>query len=111
MLKRVILEVAEEFEKLTGRKYGFFEEYRMDDAEVAVVVMNSTAGTAKTVVDELREQGVKAGLIKPRVFRPFPFEEIGKALSGLKAVASHGQGRQFLSCRRSVVCRDKKRHV
>jgi len=85
--KRVILEVAEDFEKLTGRKYGFFEEYRMDDAEIAVVVMNSTAGTAKTVVDELREQGVKAGLIKPRVFRPFPFEEIGKALSGLKAVA------------------------
>ncbi|NLO83473.1 MAG: pyruvate ferredoxin oxidoreductase [Clostridiales bacterium] len=85
--KRVILEVAEEFEKLTGRKYGFFEEYRMDDAEVAVVVLNSTAGTAKTVVNELRDQGIKAGLIKPRVFRPFPFEEIGKALSGLKAVA------------------------
>ena len=53
-MQKVIMEVAQEFEKLTGRKYGFFEEYRMDDAEVAVVVLNSTAGTAKTVVNELR---------------------------------------------------------
>jgi len=82
-----ILEVAAEFEKLTGRKYGLFEEYRMDDAEVAIVVLNSTAGTAKDVVDELRGQGVKAGLIKIRVYRPFPVEEIAKALSKCKAVA------------------------
>ena len=93
--KKVIMEVAQEFEKLTGRKYGFFEEYRMDDAEVAVVVLNSTAGTAKTVVNELRDQGIKAGLIKPRVFRPFPFEEIGKALSGLKAVAVMDKAESF----------------
>ncbi|HOB19710.1 MAG TPA: pyruvate ferredoxin oxidoreductase [Candidatus Atribacteria bacterium] len=85
--KQVILETAKKFEELTGRKYGLFEEYRMEDAEVAVVIINSTAGTAKAVVDELREKGVKAGLVKIRVFRPFPFEELGKALAGLKAVA------------------------
>ena len=85
--KKVILEVAKDFEKMTGRKYSFFEEYRMDDAEIAVVCMNSTAGTAKTVVDELREKGIKAGMVKVRVFRPFPAEEIAEALGNLKAVA------------------------
>ena len=85
--KKVILEVAKDFEKMTGRKYSFFEEYRMDDAEIAVVCMNSTAGTTKTVVDELREKGIKAGMVKVRVFRPFPAEEIAEALGNLKAVA------------------------
>ena len=85
--KKVILEVSEEFEKLTGRKYSFFEEYRLDDAEIAIVCMNSTAGTTKFVVDELRAKGLKAGLLKVRVFRPFPGEEIAKALSHVKAVA------------------------
>lgn len=85
--KKVILEVAKDFEKMTGRKYSFFEEYRMDDAEIAVVCMNSTAGTTKTVVDELREKGIKAGTVKVRVFRPFPAEEIAEALGNLKAVA------------------------
>lgn len=85
--KQVILEVAQEFEKVTGRKYGLFEEYKLDDAEIAIVCMNSTAGTTKDVVDALREKGVKAGLLKVRVFRPFPAEEIAKALSHLKAVA------------------------
>lgn len=85
--KKVILEVAKDFEKMTGRKYSFFEEYRMEDAEIAVVCMNSTAGTTKTVVDELREKGIKAGMVKVRVFRPFPAEEIAEALENLKAVA------------------------
>ena len=85
--KKVIADVSADFEKLTGRKYSFFEEYRLDDAEIAIVCMNSTAGTTKVVVDELREQGVKAGLLKVRVFRPFPAEEIAKALSHVKAVA------------------------
>ena len=85
--KKVILEVAKDFEKMTGRKYSFFEEYRMEDAEIAVVCMNTTAGTTKTVVDELREKGIKAGMIKVRVFRPFPAEEIAEALGNLKAVA------------------------
>ena len=85
--KRVIKEVAEEFERMTGRKYSFFEEYKLDDAEIAIVCMNSTAGTTKYVVDELRAKGIKAGLLKIRMFRPFPAEEIAKALSHLKAVA------------------------
>ena len=85
--KKVIADVAKDFEKMTGRKYSFFEEYKMEDAEIAVVCMNSTAGTAKTVVDDLRSKGVKAGLVKVRVFRPFPTEEIANALGNLKAVA------------------------
>ncbi len=85
--KQVILDVAKDFEKLTGRKYGLFEDYKLDDAEIAIVCMNSTAGTTKFVVDKLREQGIKAGLLKLRVFRPFPVEEISKALSHLKAIA------------------------
>ena len=85
--KKVILEVAADFEKLTGRKYGFFEEYKMDDSEMVIVCMNSTAGTAKFVADALRAQGVKAGVLKLRCFRPFPAEEIARALAGQKAIA------------------------
>ncbi len=85
--KQVILEVSKEFEKWTGRHYDLFEEYKLDDAEIAIVCMNSTAGTTKAVVDKLREQGVKAGLLKIRVYRPFPGEEVAKALSHLKAIA------------------------
>ena len=85
--KQVILDVAKDFEKLTGRKYGLFEEYKMEDAEVAIVCMNSTAGTTKAVVNKLREQGKKVGLLKLRVFRPFPVDEIAEALANLKAVA------------------------
>lgn len=85
--KQVILDVSKEFEKWTGRHYDLFEEYKLDDAEIAIVCMNSTAGTTKAVVDKLREQSVKAGLLKIRVYRPFPGEEVAKALSHLKAVA------------------------
>ncbi len=85
--KQVILDVSKEFEKWTGRHYDLFEEYKLDDAEIAVVCMNSTAGTTKAVVDKLREQGIKAGLLKIRVYRPFPGEEVAKTLSHLKAVA------------------------
>ena len=85
--KEVIKEVSEEFEKWTGRKYEFFEKYKLDDAEIAIVCMNSTAGTTKAVVDKLREQGIKAGLLKIRMYRPFPAEEVAEALSHLKAVA------------------------
>lgn len=85
--KQVILDVAKDFEKMTGRKYGLFEEYKLEDAEIAIVCMNSTAGTTKYVVDKLRNKGIKAGLLKLRVFRPFPVDEISEALSHLKAVA------------------------
>ena len=85
--KKVIAEVSADFERLTGRKYEFFEKYKMDDAETVIVCMNSTAGTAKAAVDELREQGVKAGLLKIRMFRPFPSEEVAEALKNVKAIA------------------------
>jgi pyruvate ferredoxin oxidoreductase alpha subunit len=85
-VKEVVLQVAEDFEKLSGRKYGLFESYRLDDAEVALVILGSAAGTSKDVVDELREQGIKAGLMKPRLFRPFPYEEVAEALKHLKAI-------------------------
>ena len=85
--KQVILDVAKDFEKMTGRKYGLFEEYKLEDSEIAIVCMNSTAGTTKFVVDKLRKQGIKAGLLKIRVFRPFPAEEVDNSLSHLKAIA------------------------
>ena len=84
--KRVITEVAADYEALTGRKYDFIEKYRMDDAEYAIVLIGSSAGTAKDAVDELRSAGIRAGLVKVRVFRPFPAEEITQALKNLKAV-------------------------
>ena len=85
--KQVTLDVAKEYAKISGREYGLFEEYRMDDAEYAVVIIGSAAGTTKDAVDELRAKGVKAGLIKIRLFRPFPAEEIADALKNVKAVA------------------------
>jgi pyruvate ferredoxin oxidoreductase alpha subunit len=85
--KAVVKSVSDEFEKTFGRKYGFFEKYRMDDAEYAVLLMSSAAGTGKDAVDALRENGVKAGLVKLRSFRPFPADELAAALAGLKALA------------------------
>jgi pyruvate ferredoxin oxidoreductase alpha subunit len=85
-VKNVVLNVAEEFEKISGRKYGLFETYRLEDAEVALVILGSAAGTAKDVVDAVRDKGIKAGLLKPRLFRPFPYEEVAQALEHLKAV-------------------------
>ena len=85
----VIKQVHNEYAKLTGRSYGngLVEAYRLNDAEIAVVCMGSTAGTVKTVIDELREKGMKAGLLRIRAFRPLPIEDIIKNLSGKKAVA------------------------
>ena len=96
--KAAILAQAERFEKLTGRKYGFFEEYCMEDAEEAIVCIGSTAGTAKATVDELRAQGKKVGMIKVRVFRPFPGEELAAALSHCKAVAIMDKSEGFSAC-------------
>ena len=85
----VILEVGKEFKQTFGgnREYGFFEAYRMEDAEIAVVVLGSTAGATREVVNELRDEGVRAGFVKLRMFRPFPAEELAKVLMPLKAVA------------------------
>jgi pyruvate ferredoxin oxidoreductase alpha subunit len=85
--KKVILDVANEFAAISGRQYGFFEEYRLDDADYAIVMIGSAAGTTKEAIDALRSQGKKVGLLKLRVFRPFPGDEIANALKHTKAVA------------------------
>lgn len=85
--KQVILDVAKEFEAISGRHYGFFEEYRLEDAEYAILIIGSAAGTCKDAVDALRSQGKKVGLLKLRVFRPFPAEEIAAALAHCKSLA------------------------
>jgi pyruvate ferredoxin oxidoreductase alpha subunit len=85
----VIQQVNSEYAKLSGRSYGngLIEAYRLEDAEVAAICLGSTAGTMKTVVDTLRQEGVKAGLLRIRTFRPLPVEEIRSALANVKAVA------------------------
>lgn len=85
--KARILEVSAEFAKISGRSYGLFEAYHMEDAQLAIVLIGSTAGTAKAAIDRLRLAGVKAGLVKIRVFRPFPSEELAQVLAKTKAVA------------------------
>jgi len=85
--KSTILKVSREFGKISGRNYGLFEEYMLDDAEIAIIVIGSTAGTAKKVIKDLRANGIKAGMLKIRVFRPFPATEIVKAIKGAKAIA------------------------
>ena len=85
--KEVILEVAEKFKNLSGRGFGLFEEYRTEDADYIMLLMGSAAGTAKQAVDEMREQGKKVGVLKLRVFRPFPAKEIAEALKNCKAAA------------------------
>lgn len=84
--RKVIMDVAKEFETISGRKYGMIEEYRMEDADYAMVIIGSSAGTAKAAIDEMREDGTKVGLVKVRVFRPFPAEEIIAALKNVKGV-------------------------
>ena len=85
--KEVILEVAKKFKDLSGREYGLFEEYRTEDADYIMLIMGSAAGTAKQAVDDLRDKGWKVGVIKLRVFRPFPADELAKAVENCKAVA------------------------
>lgn len=96
--KRAILDVAADFEKKFGRKYGFFEAYKMEDAERALVIMGSSAGTAKAAVDMLKAKGEKVGLVKIRVFRPFPGEELAEVLKNCKAVAVMDKSEGFSAC-------------
>lgn len=96
--KAAILSVAEEFEKISGRTYGLFEEYEMEDAEAALVLIGSSAGTAKETIRKMRKEGKKVGLIKVRVFRPFPMEELAEALSRVKTVAVMDKAESFSAC-------------
>jgi pyruvate ferredoxin oxidoreductase alpha subunit len=93
----VIQRINEEYAALTGRKYGdgLLDKYELEDAEIAIVCVGSTAGTVKTVVDELRSSGVKAGLLRIRTFRPFPAEAIAKVLGKVKAVGVMDKSMSF----------------
>lgn len=94
--RKVILEVADRFQAMTGRQYGFFEAYRLEDAEYAVVIIGSAAGTCKAAIEQIRNTtGKKVGLLKIRVFRPFPEEEIAEALAHVKAVAILDRSEMF----------------
>jgi pyruvate ferredoxin oxidoreductase alpha subunit len=93
----VIQQIHDEYAQLTGRAYGdgLLEQYKLGDAEIAVICLGSTAGTAKAVIDELRNSGVKAGLLRIRTYRPFPAEAIVKALRQAKAVAVMDRSMSF----------------
>ena len=86
--KDVIAKAGKEFGAMFGRDYSaLIEGYRLDDADTAIVAMGSICGTIKDAIDEMRVEGKKVGLLKIRVFRPFPSEEIAKMLSHVKRVA------------------------
>jgi len=94
---RIIHQVNEEYAQISGRTYGtgLLDSYSLDDAEIAIVCLGSTAGTVKTVVNELREEGIKAGLLRIRTLRPLPVEDIVKALEKVKAVAVMDRSMSF----------------
>ena len=93
--KAVVERVGAEFSELAGRPFGLVETEMMDDAEVAIVVIGSTAGNVRHVAKDMRTRGIKAGIVKVRCFRPFPSDEIRAALSGLKAVAVLDRSESF----------------
>ena len=84
---RVIREVGRAYGELSGRAYDLLEPYSLDGADLVIVALGSSCGTAKVVVDELRKQGRRVGLLKVRAFRPFPYDEVAAALRSAKAVA------------------------
>ncbi len=78
--------IAEEYAGISGKSYGVFEKYKTDDAQKILVAMGSVSGTAKDVIDDLRAQGEKVGLLELALFRPFPYEAVKKALDRAKEV-------------------------
>ncbi|MBS7616323.1 pyruvate ferredoxin oxidoreductase [Candidatus Bathyarchaeota archaeon] len=93
----VIKQVHDEYARISGRRYGdgLLEPYKLEDAEIAIVCVGSTAGTVKTVIDDLRTEGVKAGLLRIRTFRPLPVQGIREALEHVKAVAVMDRSMSF----------------
>lgn len=94
---KIIQQVHEEYAKISGRHYGngLLDAYCLEDAEIAIVCLGSTAGTVKTVVNELRAEGVKAGLLRIRSFRPLPVKGIVEALEKVRAVAIMDRSMSF----------------
>jgi pyruvate ferredoxin oxidoreductase alpha subunit len=92
-----IQEVNSEYGKISGRSYGngLIDAYQLEDAEVAIVCIGSTAGTLKVIVDQLRQEGVKAGVLRLRTFRPLPVEELRNALKNVKAIAVMDKSMSF----------------
>ncbi|MFC1698235.1 pyruvate ferredoxin oxidoreductase [Nanoarchaeota archaeon] len=95
LVPKVFLDVGKELSKITNNKYNFFEEYKLKDAKYAIIVLSSTAGTGKEVVNQLRAKGKKVGLLKIKMFRPFPYKKIAKALSHLKKAAVLDRAESF----------------
>ncbi len=93
--RRVIPEVFAEFAGFSGRDYRIVDAYRMDDAEVALVLLNSAAENAKEVADGLREKGRKVGVVSPNVLRPFPTDEIRRLLRNVRAVVVGDRGDSY----------------
>jgi pyruvate ferredoxin oxidoreductase alpha subunit len=93
----IIEQINAEYTKLSGRNYGngLIDAYKLDDAEIALVCVGSAAGTVKTVVDELRAEGVKAGLLRLKAFRPFPATQVQKALQNVKAIGVMDKSMSF----------------
>jgi len=92
-----IKEVNDEYSKISGRSYGngLIDPYKLQDAEIAVVSVGSTSGTLKVLVDDLRAEGIKAGLLRLRVLRPLPVEDLRNALKNLKAIAVMDKSMSF----------------
>lgn len=93
--RAVISEIGAAYSELSGRPFSAIETFGMDDAEVAIVVIGSTAGNARHVARQMRAAGVKAGIVKVRVFRPFPYAELAAVLAGVKAVAVLDRSESF----------------
>lgn len=84
---KVISNIGKEYGKLTSRHYDLIDTYHLDDAEVAIVILGATAGATRVAVDKLRHDGIKAGMLRLRCYRPFPAKEVTQALKGKRAVA------------------------
>jgi pyruvate/2-oxoacid:ferredoxin oxidoreductase alpha subunit len=115
--KRVILQVDEEYQGLFGRGYGLIEGYRLEDADLVLVTSGTVAGTTREVVDQYRDEGKPVGMLRMRTFRPFPSEEVRRALKGVPKVAvidrniSFGLGGIFAEEVKSVLCNEEKRPI
>jgi pyruvate ferredoxin oxidoreductase alpha subunit len=83
---KIIQDVGDEYAELSGRRYGLMDPYRLEDAEIAIIVVGSTAGTTRMIVDKLRSKGVKAGMLRVRVLRPFPHAAYARALQHVKVI-------------------------
>lgn len=93
--KNYIPEIFTEFSKITGKKYSFIDTYKLEDAEYAILVLSSTAGTARIAIDNMRNKGLKVGLIRPYLFRPFPSEELISISKNLKAITILDRAESF----------------